>query len=430
MVNQALLKLFLKKENYQKFYSYVIALDNLDPPVLRLLKTISDYYTENEQCNTISPSELAVYHATLNKHLKPDNYTTELLKSIDAVDVSDQTALGVVKKFMLEQVGAGLVTLGQNFLENNATDLHIVTDYIREISEQINIVEGKDGLDEDYVNLKASDVAVALDDTNGYDWNLACLNKYLGPITVTTQSLVFAEPNLGKTSFAVDLCRTIAKQMNGTSDNILYCGNEQGAPVLQQRMYTSATGIPWEELKLDAAKADQLFVEAGGDRIKHYENVLTVERVEELIDRHRPKVVLIDMHLKLGFSGAGSLNDVKKLQQIAFKTRLMAKKYECAVVGFAQAGQTGVLARNPQQQDKGEVLKWLTQTDVAGSKTDVPGEYDTMIGISSCKSDEYDPNTRFLSVCKDKVNAKRTRFSAILQPDIGRYIDGGPFKFV
>ena len=111
---------------------------------------------------------------------------------------------------------------------------------------------------------------------------------------------------------------------------------------------------------------------------------------------HLLAIGMDQLHKIQGFDGAQT-NGAQRLQRIAFKARHIATKY-APVIGLIWADTSA----EPRQDDKGnEVGQWIGQHQMDGSKTGIPGEADTIIGIGQTTRPS-DKMLRFINIPKNK----------------------------
>jgi hypothetical protein len=100
-------------------------------------------------------------------------------------------------------------------------------------------------------------------------------------------------------------------------------------------------------------------------------------------------------------------NTAEEIKEKANAAREMAKQY-CPVIAVSQAS------------DSGSNKMWLTESDVAESKTSKAAEADLIIGIG--KTDQSD-NLRGLNILKNKLEGGHPKITCRIKPDVARYED-------
>jgi len=220
------------------------------------------------------------------------------------------------------------------------------------------------------------------------------LNNILGGgVPRQSQLCVFARPNVGKSTVAINMAVGAAE----AGYKVLYLGNEDPAPKMMYRIVSRFTRIPEHELKKDPKKYFDIALSNG------YSNLFfipthpgTLPELRKWIERIKPDVFVIDqirnMHIK---KESMTIN----LEQGCIGTRNLAKEFDCVSVVVTQAG------------DSARSKLVLDMEDVEWSNTGVAAQMDLMIGLG--QSPEMVSTGRvMLSFPKSKFTAPIKAFSA------------------
>lgn len=240
-----------------------------------------------------------------------------------------------------------------------------------------------------------------------WHFNLHDLQDRISGIGAGYFGIVAARPDAGKTSFYMALaCAPNGFIHQGAKVHII--GNEEGRDRLKLRALSALIGIPDKEIEARAAEyqaeyasvLENLFIEDGFG--------YTVEMLDNYCHNNDVDILIIDQLDKLGVQGKYGTSE-EKLRSIYTKTREIAKRHLCGVIGICQAGFT---AHNKLHYGF-ECLE--------GSKTGKGAECDWCITIGmesqAGKSDNY---YRAANIPKNKVTGKKAPVFFVLNPEIAR----------
>lgn len=196
------------------------------------------------------------------------------------------------------------------------------------------------------------------------------LNEYLnGGVPRPGHMLIFARPNMGKTSFLLNQ----AKQFCRDGYPTLYFNNEDNPQQFLLRTLTVFCGVQRSLIEQHPEKATRVLENLG------YENLTTVfsdqgtlDEIEGLIQKHKCKIAIIDQMRNL-HTKAESRN--LELEGIARGIRALARRTNTLVISVNQAGESA--------SDK----SYLDMEDLDYSKTGVQGALDLMVGLGASQSD-------------------------------------------
>lgn len=411
----ALLRLIMDKDEYTKYYRFIRPLNAIQKTVDSIIGSITSYFKKYEGVEGISVDELEVFHNQEHTYSRKDAYTVEVFKELNAFELNNKDlAKDVILAFVTGQANSQIMQLAAEGLDSGDTKEQFANmlQFIEETRDTLDSLDNGSGLDPNYVNvLTMSDLRSFYAVENGLMWPMKQLTDSLGLLVPGTFGIFFAIPNAGKTSFGMNCAVNMAYQLKDTKENIIYGNNEQAGPVIYQRSKCCLLGKPWYEIAdLDDVEINQLWADKGGSRLKIYDNVYSMGYVEELIRRHSPRVFVMDMCLKVKMAGLGEGHF--GLQQLCFKFRELAKKYNVAIIGMAQADMD---ARKKQ---------WLSDHNIHGSNTDVAGECDWMIGMTHLEEVEGEnPDARYLSIAKDKIGCRDKHITGYIDRYTGRFRD-------
>jgi hypothetical protein len=252
-------------------------------------------------------------------------------------------------------------------------------------------------------------------DNVGLFWSLECLNKSIGPIGPGVLGGVIGRKETGKTAFWVSQVANFLPQLKDDEQVAIFFNEEQGKAVMW-RLYSAVCGMSYAEIVNDQKKAKELFYARGGERIKFKDMPFhTEDSIKRVLDALNPAIIVIDSFDKLkGFKA-----DRKDLELgAAYKFGREAAKTYAPVLAISQADAGGFNK------------KYLTELDMADSKTAKPAELDFLIGIGRTDEAGYE-YVRYLNIPVNKLPAsqykdekdRHGKFQTIIMPELSLYRD-------
>jgi archaellum biogenesis ATPase FlaH len=203
--------------------------------------------------------------------------------------------------------------------------------------------------------------------------------------------VIFARPEVGKTTFVVNCNRGFLRQQL----KVLYCGNEDPIEDVVLRHVSCLSDMTKHEVIDDPESADHNARECG------YDNLVlasmtpgTPKEIEALVLEHKPDVLVVDQLRNLM---VGEENFTRQLERAAQAVRAIGKKHNCLVLSVTQAG------------DSASGKSILDMGDVDSSNTGIPAQADVMIGIGMSRDDELQ-GRRVLSLPKNKAGGNHDSF--------------------
>lgn len=203
--------------------------------------------------------------------------------------------------------------------------------------------------------------------------------------------VIFARPEVGKTTFVVNSNRGFLRQQL----KVLYCGNEDPIEDVVLRHVSCLADMTKHEVIDDPEGADRLARENG------YDNLVLAsmtpgspKEIEALVVEHKPDVLVVDQLRNLM---VGEENFTRQLERAAQAVRAIGKKHNCLVLSVTQAG------------DSASGKSILDMGDVDSSNTGIPAQADVMIGIGMSRDDELQ-GRRVLSLPKNKAGGNHDSF--------------------
>jgi hypothetical protein len=214
-------------------------------------------------------------------------------------------------------------------------------------------------------------------------------------------TIIFARPDVGKTACALTIAASALRQ----EKRVLYCGNEDPAEVMIERLISNLTNVPLNRLHLDPQRIMSVADSRG------YQSFFFVEmypgsasEIERHVQQVEPDVLIVDQLRNLKDKDT---NRVIQLDTVARELRNLGKKYRLYNFALTQAG------------DSAENKLYLEMGDVDFSNTGIPGAADCMIGIGATR--EYiAQGHRMLSFPKNKIGGGSGREPVRVTLDVSR----------
>ena len=215
------------------------------------------------------------------------------------------------------------------------------------------------------------------------------LNEALGGGVLRKHHIVvFARPDVGKTTFAINFAKGFLRQ----GLKVLYICNEDPAHHILKRMMSHLLNKPERWLDEHPKEADEILRKRNWDKFYLAElSPGTPREISALVEETEPDVLLVDQARNLD---VGDTNRVTQLEKSCQFVRTISKRKGMVGVSFVQAG------------DSAEGKLVLNMGDVDFSNTGIPSTADLMIGIG-CNSDYEMSGRRMLSFPKNKINGNK-----------------------
>ena len=210
------------------------------------------------------------------------------------------------------------------------------------------------------------------------------IRDYVTGIDRQNLGVIFARPEVGKTSFAAWLCGWYVKN----NLKVAYWGNEEPVRKTRMRVAKSILELSRQEILLDKNK----FIEKYKSEVLPYATFMdcvgtSIQEIEDYCFRNEVDVVFIDQLDKVRIDGEFSRGD-ERLKELYARSRELAKRNKVAVWAVSQASY---------EAHGREVIDYSM---LDGSKTGKAGEADIIIGIGVSEHEDF----RTLKFSKNKIN--------------------------
>ena len=235
------------------------------------------------------------------------------------------------------------------------------------------------------------DLEELLDDVAGepdfpFDWNI--IGDVLQGMWRGNLGIIFARPEVGKTTFCAYLCSKYVKQKK----TIIYWANEEPAKLVKLRMIQSYFAITKEEMNSNRRKYIALYRE----HIKPYLRIMdavgtSIEEINDFAQLNKPDIMFCDQLDKFKVRGEFGRGD-ERLKEIYVLAREVAKRNNLLMWAISQASYDA--------HDRA----FIDYAMLDNSKTGKAGEADVIIGLGKTGSSEVENNVRHICISKNKIN--------------------------
>jgi hypothetical protein len=404
-------KAVLEKENWLKYGSILLDLKDQEREIKTLLHTIKDYWEKYPDQDLITIDELKVWFQHRNPSVRDSEVYDFLLQEIAGLEMPNRelyndVLLETVKEAYARRAGEAIIP----FLNGDKRQdiMEVLEEVVDGYKKKVGLLCGEEEADPRMCPLDI-DYLFKEDEKKGLKWSLGLLNSVIGPLPPGRLGHIFACSNVGKSSLAISQGACFATQLID-DEIILHLGNEEAKKIVQQRYMCSLLNKPYDVLKLDPEQSMEEYLEKGGNRIKIFDEILTLTDVEHYLNRYkdRARVLFLDQGPKLHIRGDHARHE--KLQIIYNNLREFGKKYNCDILSLGQGDANA------------EGKKFLSRHNIEGSKAGyLQGECDFIIGVGMTE-DERTEDVRYISIPKNKLNQGREgRGAAMIDRLTGRY---------
>jgi KaiC/GvpD/RAD55 family RecA-like ATPase len=200
--------------------------------------------------------------------------------------------------------------------------------------------------------------------------------------------LVFAIPDCGKTTLAINMAYGFLKQGLKT----LYVINEDPIDDVNRRMLSRLAHKPLSYVEEHPEEVQRIVDNRNYDKFILAELTPgTPTELVNLVEKYKPDVLIVDQSRNIEYS---KLSKVESLEKIERFIRQLGKKYDMLTVSFTQAGDSA----------HGKLI--LKMGDVDWSNTGMQASADLMIGMGV--NDDYEQRgRRMLSFPKNKLSGDK-----------------------
>lgn len=402
MIEVALLRAMLRKENYRSYRNYLVETD-LPREAIPILKAIDSWYLEHVE----EPSVEDIANTTLGTGGQNEEYLKQLLRSM-STEAGNDTVRILLERLRKKSMLGRLTVLALDALEGRKAVQDVVS-FAKKLEEPV--VQRVEYVTDDLEEILNTGVKM-----KGLRWRLDCLNKSLGSLRKGDFMFLFARPETGKTSFLASEATYMAQQLKDDSGPILWVNFEEQGKKVKLRCYQASLNATLVKLLQNPGEARKRYQENTKDKIRIFDSATAYKaRIEALCEQEKPSLLIIDPIDKV----QGFMADREDLVMGAVYqwARELAKRY-CPVIGTSQAS------------GEAEGEKYLHMGHVSNARTAKQAEADAILGIGKTHDLGFE-KVRYFNISKNKLlgdedtdpSLRHGRFEVLLQADTARYED-------
>ena len=407
MIEYLLIKIFLRKKEFDSYYQYVSKVENRE--LQKILYSIKELHETGKEEYTVDELELCFYgEYPALKPAEKDMYSL-LFKKIREAE-ADHT---LIEKYLTSHKESQLA----HRVASVALEVYEGRKGFPELQELLKTLDAPNPITEEEETLPTSltELLEEYDSVPGFKWRLNCLNKSLGYLRKGTAGHIMARIETGKTAMWVSELTYMVQQMGGDQVADVFFNEEDGKGTML-RIYCAMLGKTEREIMADREAAEREFNEKGGWRIKFYDRpTLTKKFVESVLEKDKPALIIIDNPDKMRGFEADRKDMI--LADIFKWLRELGKTYAPLI----SVGQADATAHNK---------KWVDESQMADGKTGKPSETDFTIGIGKTQ-DEGMSFVRHIYISRNKCRGgpetipelRHGKFDVIIRPELSIYED-------
>jgi len=380
------------REGFEKMYS-AVPLKALEPKTRTIVADIARYYetyTADERIDfVLFRDSFFRWHPSLNE--EDIKYYDKILRYVE-VDLNDVQRSTLINSMLELNLATDVAEVLERY--NNGEELSVIHEVQALVDNALAATERKK--EDNWIHVDMDTIIESQEIHNGLEWRLPFMNDALRPMVGGDSILVAGRPDTGKTTFITDNATHWAKQKDDRP--ILWLNNEGPGQRIVSRLVQSALAIPPDKMK--EMHQQGTLMDAYADTVGSLDRIRVIDihdfwnwQVQELIELHKPKVVIMDMIDNIKFAGmslAGGARTDQILESMYSWARIQAVKFDFVLVSTSQISADG------------EGIPYPSMDMLKDSKTGKQGTLDLQIMIG--KSD--DPmleNSRFIGTPKNKL---------------------------
>lgn len=414
MLDLSLLRIAKHREDFMRLRGRIPD-SALDAQTKALLDDYAKYFQKFPEHKNIDMNVFLSMFRAWHPGLKDDKRSAfEAVLTSASKDLDADAREKIMRALMELRLATDMAKLAEDFSEGDLPNLW--AELQRVTNEFKRDTQIKD--EEDFIKTDIESILdVEADDDNGWKWRLECLNTSMRNLRRGDFGIIAGRPDQGKTTFVASELTYMGQQLTG-DEHVLWLNNEGVGEKIIARIWQSALGATRSQL-MELKKRG--IIRGAYERVMgdmHRVRIKDVHgwdcfKVEGLIERTRPSIVVFDMIDNIRGFGDAARTDLGL-------ERMYAWARELAV----QHGFAGVATS--QISNEGDNMQFPTMNMLKDSKTGKQGACDFQIMIGS----KYDPGyskVRWIGVPKNKLRRETgpadPRATVKYEPMRGRYED-------
>jgi len=383
------IKALLAHDVYLQYGGILTSLKSLPSEHKQVLASITSYYDKfpDSKDTGIGIDELQLYFNSQNPSLKNGDMFKKLFDDLRVIDVGNAELRADTMDLFVEQYYCNEIMESAMTVADGQKS-HAIADIEDLVSKFKETITGMEDVESEVCQTSFLEL-LENETQGGFTWPVEALNANLGPVRAGQLGHIFARPNIGKSSLAINMAVWTAYQqhISGEDGVVLFLNNEEDIGRIKLRALSCSTNRVYETLNKDLATAEELWIRKGGDQIKFIGNINHISTVEKHIQAFKPVMTIIDQGPKVSIYDR-DIGEVQRLQRLYNQYRSLAKEYQTALITTGQA------------DNEAENRQYLSLNNLDGSKVGVPGELDWAVGIGRREDDAHP--LRYFNVAKNK----------------------------
>ncbi len=282
------------------------------------------------------------------------------------------------------------------------------SEHFGELKTLIDMVEDGRMSDKTTYSEVSKDFTQLLEEGTGapdfpFSWDL--LQENLPGMDRGNLGIIFARPEVGKTTFCAFIAASYVKQ----KQRVVYWANEEPAEKIKLRIIQSYFGMTYDEMNAGA----EALLPRCLEEIEPYLTVMdsvgtSMDELNDYAQLNEPDVMFCDQLDKFRVNGEFNRGD-ERLKETYVLAREIAKRNKLLVWSVSQASF--------EAHDR----QFIDYAMLDGSRTGKAGEADVIIGIGKTGTSEEENTTRHICISKNKLNGWHGMFNSHIDIQRGVY---------
>jgi hypothetical protein len=388
MQEVTILKAMQDFQAFSKYSRVLFNIPNFEKDAKSVLLAIQKYYEKYPEKKIITHDELEAFYQYLYPS-KNDMASIGLLFSgMRAAEIANTELLQDLLNQTVEQyLSVDIAQIATDVMqESRSTGIEDIRGLVRRYDEITGLI---DEVENDVCKLGAKDL-VSKATGAGLRFRLSWLRETYGFLRPGTLGHIFARPDAGKTSLALNELVYMAHQLDYDRPG-LYLNNEEGIERIKLRAMSSMLSKTVEWVEQNTDKADAQWEKGKGNNLKFIGGINHISKVVQKLERFHPRIIIIDQGPKV--DTYGNLEGVQRLQILYNQYRDLANEHDCSIITLGQA------------DNNAENRKYLNLNNLDSSKVAIQGELDWCLGIGKVDAEGFE-EVRYLSNVKNKLTGR------------------------
>jgi len=387
MQEVTILKAMQDFQAFSKYSRVLLKIPNLEQDAKSVLLAIQKYYQKYPDKKTITHDELEAFYQYLNP-LKKDLGSIGLIFSgMRAAEIANTELLQDLLNQTVEQyLSVDIADVATAVMqESRSSGIEDIRGLVRKYDEITGLI---DEIENDVCSLSIRELFSKVTG-EGLVFRLKWLQNTYGFLRPGTLGHIFARPDAGKTSLALNELVNFANQLDDRPG--LYLNNEEGIERIKARAMSAMLSVKPEWIMANFDQAEEMWRKGNGEKLKFIGGINHISKVVQKLERFHPRVIIIDQGPKV--DTYGNLEGVARLQILYNTYRDLANEHDCSIITLGQA------------DNNAENRKYLSLNNLDASKVAIQGELDWCLGIGRVDAEGFE-EVRYLSNVKNKLTGR------------------------